>query len=242
MDERTRRNLENEGIENSLEGKTDDLKGRLKDAVGGLTGDESLQAEGKIDRVKGQMKDKVGPIDFEIGNCGSAVVHKTDADTDDDEVRFALTSEAGLNDGLAFPFTNLAILIALTGVSPSGWLGEFLLIEIAYKVGVGLLGGVVVGRALAWAIFARYSPLPRIRDGMIALGATLVAYAGTEMVGGYGFLAVFVAAVTIRNQERDHEYQQVLHDFAEQTAYLITGERAEFVEAGLDNAVDDAGG
>ena len=31
-------------------------------------------------------------------------------------------------------------------------------------------------------------------------------------------------------------------DFAEQTAYLITGERAEFVEAGLDNAVDDAGG
>lgn len=30
-----------------------------------------------------QMKDKVGPIDFEIGNCGSAVVHKTDADTDE---------------------------------------------------------------------------------------------------------------------------------------------------------------
>ena len=31
-------------------------------------------------------------------------------------------------------------------------------------------------------------------------------------------------------------------DFAEQTAYLITGERAEFVEVGLDNSVDDAGG
>jgi hypothetical protein len=30
-----------------------------------------------------QMKDKVGPIDFEIGNCGSVVVHKTDADTDE---------------------------------------------------------------------------------------------------------------------------------------------------------------
>ncbi|HEX6146035.1 MAG TPA: phosphate signaling complex protein PhoU [Acidimicrobiia bacterium] len=31
-------------------------------------------------------------------------------------------------------------------------------------------------------------------------------------------------------------------DFAEQTAYLITGERAEFVEVGLNNSVDDAGG
>jgi phosphate transport system protein len=31
-------------------------------------------------------------------------------------------------------------------------------------------------------------------------------------------------------------------DFAEQTAYLITGERAEFVEAGLDSSVDDASG
>ena len=30
-------------------------------------------------------------------------------------------------------------------------------------------------------------------------------------------------------------------DFAEQTAYLITGERAEFVEVGLNNSVDDAG-
>jgi phosphate transport system protein len=31
-------------------------------------------------------------------------------------------------------------------------------------------------------------------------------------------------------------------DFAEQTAYLITGERAEFVEVGLNNSVDDADG
>ena len=31
----------------------------------------------------------------------------------EDEVRFGLTSEAGLNDGLAFPFVNLAIALAL---------------------------------------------------------------------------------------------------------------------------------
>ena len=32
---------------------------------------------------------------------------------EEDEVRFALTSEAGLNDGLSFPFVNLAIAIAV---------------------------------------------------------------------------------------------------------------------------------
>ena len=37
-----------------------DVKGRVKDAVGGLTGDESLQAEGKLDRVKGKAQDMVG--------------------------------------------------------------------------------------------------------------------------------------------------------------------------------------
>jgi NhaP-type Na+/H+ or K+/H+ antiporter len=143
-------------------------------------------------------------------------------DTDDDEVRFALTSEAGLNDGLAFPFTNLAILIAINGVAPSGWVGEFLLVEVLYKVTVGVIGGLVVGRALAWAIFSRRSPLPRISDGMIALAATLLAYAGTEIIGGYGFLAVFVAAVVIRNQERKHSYLDVMHQFSDQIERLLS--------------------
>lgn len=145
-----------------------------------------------------------------------------DADGDDDEVRFALTSEAGLNDGLAFPFTNLAILIALNGVAPSGWLSEFLLIEIGYKIGVGILGGLVVGRLLAWVIFARRSPLPRARDGMAALAATLIAYGGTEMIGGYGFLAVFIGAVVIRNQERRHSYLEVMHQFSDQIERLLS--------------------
>ncbi len=143
-------------------------------------------------------------------------------DGDDDEVRFALTSEAGLNDGLAFPFTNLAVLVAVHGISPSGWLSEFLLIEVGYKVVVGVLGGFVVGRLLAWVIFARHSPLTRVGDGMAALAATLIAYAGTEMIGGYGFLAVFVGAVVIRNQERKHSYLEVMHQFSDQIERLLS--------------------
>ncbi len=42
------------------DGKTDDLKGRLKEAGGDLTGDESLKNEGKVDKASGSVKDAVG--------------------------------------------------------------------------------------------------------------------------------------------------------------------------------------
>ncbi len=38
----------------------DDAKGRVKEAAGDLTGDDSLKNEGKVDRASGKVKDKVG--------------------------------------------------------------------------------------------------------------------------------------------------------------------------------------
>jgi uncharacterized protein YjbJ (UPF0337 family) len=65
MNERDR-DLGAEGLENSLRGKGKDLKGRIKDAAGGLTGDSELQAEGKWDRVKGNVQEKVGEIQQDL--------------------------------------------------------------------------------------------------------------------------------------------------------------------------------
>ncbi|HEV7754186.1 MAG TPA: CsbD family protein [Baekduia sp.] len=42
------------------DGTTDDLKGRIKEAGGDLTGDKDLKNEGKVDRASGTVKDKVG--------------------------------------------------------------------------------------------------------------------------------------------------------------------------------------
>jgi uncharacterized protein YjbJ (UPF0337 family) len=42
------------------DGTTDDLKGRIKEAGGDLTGDDSLKNEGKVDQATGTVKDKVG--------------------------------------------------------------------------------------------------------------------------------------------------------------------------------------
>lgn len=48
--------------ENSLKGIGNDIKGKVKDAAGGLTGDTSLQAEGKWDQLKGKAQKKIGEI------------------------------------------------------------------------------------------------------------------------------------------------------------------------------------
>jgi uncharacterized protein YjbJ (UPF0337 family) len=40
-----------------MSGKTDEMKGRVKEAAGALTGDEKLKREGKIDQAAGKVKD-----------------------------------------------------------------------------------------------------------------------------------------------------------------------------------------
>jgi uncharacterized protein YjbJ (UPF0337 family) len=44
------------------DGAKDDAKGRVKEAGGTLTGDDSLKREGKVDRASGKVKDAVGDV------------------------------------------------------------------------------------------------------------------------------------------------------------------------------------
>jgi uncharacterized protein YjbJ (UPF0337 family) len=61
-----KKDLRDWGAEDSVKGKAKNLKGKVKDAVGGLTGDKSLQAEGKWDQVKGKVQDAVGKGEREL--------------------------------------------------------------------------------------------------------------------------------------------------------------------------------
>ena len=149
----------------------------------------------------------------------------TEDEDSEDEVRFALTSEAGLNDALAFPFVYAAIYLATKGTDPTRWLARWLTVDVAYKLLVGAALGIGTGWLLGRLFFRAPSESVRLAkhsEGFVALAATFVAYGVTELAGGYGFLAVFVCGVFIRNSERDHEYHQVLHDFAEQIERLLT--------------------
>ena len=144
-------------------------------------------------------------------------------DAVDDETRFALTSEAGLNDGLAFPFTWAAIAISLVGVAPGGWFAEWLVIDVIWRIGIGVLVGLGVGWLLGKLFFTtnRFKVAERA-EGFVALAATFLAYGAAELAEGYGFVAVFVCACAIRASERTHDYHGVLHKFVEQTERLLT--------------------
>jgi sodium/hydrogen antiporter len=147
---------------------------------------------------------------------------------DEDEVRFALTSEAGLNDGLAFPFVFAAIALAVhtSARRPgNGWLVGWVLDDLLLRVTIGLVVGVVAGLLLSKIVFDPPGPLTGLADtteGFVAVGAILVTYGLTEVAHGYGFLAVFVAAVTLRQRDRDHSYHRVMHQFTGQLEQLLS--------------------
>tara|TARA_R110000851_G_scaffold12858_5_gene44226 strand:+ start:2916 stop:4238 length:1323 start_codon:yes stop_codon:yes gene_type:complete len=144
------------------------------------------------------------------------------ANTDEDEVRFALTAEAGLNDALAFPFVHLAIAASIAGFGMDVW-KEWVITDVVVRGLVGVAVGMILGTLLGKAIYKlpTGTRLSRTGDGFVALGATLIVYALTEYLQGYGFLAVFLAGMSLRREAGDHEYNVRLHDFADETERLL---------------------
>jgi sodium/hydrogen antiporter len=143
---------------------------------------------------------------------------------EDDEVRFALTSEAGLNDGLAFPLVYLAIFAATKGAL-GDWALEWVAWDLVGKTVIGLAIGVAAGWLLGRMAFSAPSPTFRLADSrepVLALAMTLGVYGLAEVLHGYGFLAVFIAALTLRNEERGHDFHEDLHGFIEQLEHILT--------------------
>jgi len=139
-----------------------------------------------------------------------------------DNIKFSLTSEAGMNDGTAFPFTWLAIAFAASGTSSEVIL-NWVWYDLIYRILAGVVCGFLIGRGLAYMVFR----LPeknkhlKTKDGFVAIAATLLVYGITEMIHGYGFIAVFVAAITLRHSERHHRYHKNLHEFTDQIERIM---------------------
>lgn len=142
---------------------------------------------------------------------------------EEDEVRFALTSEAGLNDGLSFPFVYLAIALATAQTGHSPWLFDWALIDVLWRLAAGVAAGWITGRVLGFLTFQlpKKAQLSKTGDGFVALGITFLAYGATGLIHGYGFVAVFVAALTLRSIERQDRYHEELHAFVEQVERLL---------------------
>ena len=122
---------------------------------------------------------------------------------DKDRLRFSLTGEAGLNDGTAFPFVMLGLgLLGAHEIGGSGirWFTTDLLYAIAGGLGVGVFFGAWVSKLL-FRLRAQKSEAI-ILDDFLALSLIALSYGTALLMHVYGFLAVFAAALTLRQVER----------------------------------------
>ncbi|MGK2872120.1 MAG: cation:proton antiporter [Alphaproteobacteria bacterium] len=149
---------------------------------------------------------------------------------DEQPVRFVLTTEAALNDGLAFPFVYLGLLVAAEGLSPGVWGFDWLAWDVLYRLGAGAAMGIAGGWALGHVLFVfpRGAVLADTGSGIVALAGVVLCYGSTELVEGYGFISVAVMGLTLRRIEEQHVFHRRLHDFCETienalTAVLLIG-------------------
>jgi uncharacterized protein YjbJ (UPF0337 family) len=72
----------------TMSGKTDQIKGRVKESAGALTGDKDLKSEGKSDQRSGKAKEsldhakgKVEDLTDKAAQKGKAVIDKLEGDS-----------------------------------------------------------------------------------------------------------------------------------------------------------------
>jgi NhaP-type Na+/H+ or K+/H+ antiporter len=121
---------------------------------------------------------------------------------DKDQLRFTLTCEAGMNDGSAFPFVILGL--GMLGLGDTGdYHLHWLLVDVLWATGGAVLVGVAAGAGLArlgWKLRI-VEPRHEIMDDLVGLGMIAVVYGTASLIKASGFLAVFFAAVALRQTE-----------------------------------------
>lgn len=121
---------------------------------------------------------------------------------DKDQLRFTLTCEAGMNDGTAFPFVMLGLgMLGLHELGKFGW--SWFLIDVVWAttaaVVIGVAGGALIGK-IVWKLRGQQHDRPLL-DDLVGLGLIGVVYGLSVLLNAWGFLAVFFAAVALRNTE-----------------------------------------
>ncbi|MDB5937210.1 MAG: sodium:proton antiporter [Massilia sp.] len=121
---------------------------------------------------------------------------------DYDALRFTLTSEAGMNDGSAFPFVMLGLgLLGANELGDFAW--KWALVDVIWAtlaaVAIGMAGGALLGK-LGWAL-RNQDPKHEVLDDLVALGLIGVVYGVCVLCKAWGFLAVFFSGVALRQTE-----------------------------------------
>ena len=124
--------------------------------------------------------------------------------TDRDRLRFALTGEAGFNDGTAFPFVMLGLgVMGLHDLGPLGW--RWFAVDVAWDIVGGILIGWLAGRVVGkLVLFLRQRHKEAVGlDDFLSLGLLALAYGAAIAAHAYGFLAVFAAGLALGQIEAE---------------------------------------
>lgn len=164
-------------------------------------------------------------------------------------IRQTLNVESGLNDGIALPVVLMLASLASVEAAGPGAGGEedafYWLRFAALAVTLGPLVGAGVGwlgaRALQRSAAADWINAPF--KSLSALGLALLAFAAAELVGGNGFIAAFVAGLTIGHVGRDicptlYEFGETEGQLLELLVFLVFG--AALVPIALEHATWEA--
>ena len=163
-----------------------------------------------------------------------AVVASTDAAAVFATLRFTqirrrlartLEAESGGNDPMAIALT-IGLIAWIESPDTSGF--EDLALLVLRQLGLGLVVGVLLALAATW-IFAR---LPRSVGPfapLASLAAMSISFGATEVVGGSGFLAVYLVGLAVGSTPS--RYRRQLAGFHEGLAFLA--QVALFIVLGL---------
>ncbi|SJN19368.1 potassium/proton antiporter [Psychrobacter sp. JB385] len=174
-------------------------------------------------------------VDWRFGLLMAAIVGSTDAAAVfsllrnggvklNDRVQATLELESGANDPLAILL--VTGLIALN-VDPAGQTAVGFLILLLQQLGFGLAMGLLFGYLLA-----RLLPKLHLAEGMYAiliLSAGLAVFAATNLLGGSGFLAVYLTGVLIGN----HKVRSTEHVMRVMDSFAWLSQAVLFVVLGL---------
>lgn len=140
-------------------------------------------------------------------------------------LKYTLTAEAGMNDGVAFPFVFFAIIWSQsTSLEAIDWV-HFLEYYVIYKLIVGLLIGALIGFIYSYLIHKHNDKQTyKILGGFIAVALTFFSYGIAEFAHAYGFLSVFATGIFLQYYQKRNAKERVegkMLDFVEETEKLM---------------------
>ena len=137
-----------------------------------------------------------------------------------EQIRQSINVESGLNDGLAFPVVLVAA--TLTAQMSESHVVDNLLVFISKQIGLGVLTGLFIAfltaKLLDKAIKA--ATITTVTQGLYFLVTAFICYFAAELIGGNGFIAVFIGGLTFGNTLKAPSV--FIHEFMEGEGQIFT--------------------